>query len=461
MLNALSKVIDKHIEDYNIKLDYTETELKDTSFYIQVFSASKRAEIYIKSPRYLAEFLTLHEVAHLRYIDYIISAHREVTHPEKISDADFFLGKIIDEEVIHFAINLISNYTINSNIDVTPFKPHNDLLINLLPMQMKRDLYLTTALILFSRHSIDDIEDDRFNIVLEFDKFIEAKKFIKEGSKNLIQKSFNAFIKSIMDLSEVLNKAFLRSDKEVWEEIAKNTDLLHENSPSSLKEEKASEFLKETLTQRVAGKSVGTGGDELLFCENDVFCFKSLKLPKLIGNGLGIEKPKLIKRFRENISLSDKKRIIFFESRNRWLERERVKWDTVWIMVDASNSMMEYMISAKIIAYTLHNYFKKKTNIIAFATTAKEISIDELGKIKAKGGTDISSVINFIRKYKREPITIISDFKFIQSHFDDFLIEIVSKKPKSVLFLPIDQKSMIRVNKLIEKWNGLFKYNVL
>ncbi|MCD5424833.1 MAG: hypothetical protein LRZ92_00050 [Methanosarcinaceae archaeon] len=461
MLNTLSKIIDRSVENYNIKLEYIETSLDDTSFYINAFSASKRAEIYIKAPTYFAKFLVLHELAHLKYIDYIIAAHREVSHSEKISDRNFFLGFHIDEEVIHFAINLISNYTINLDFDMTQFKPHNDLLLNSLPPQMKRDAYLTTALILFSRHSIDAVEDETFNIIHRYDKFNECKYFIKEGSNNLIQKRFKAFIKSIMELSEVLNNAFLRSDKKVWEEMAKNTDLLHEHSPISLKEEKASEFSKETLTQKVAGKSIGCGVDEFIFCENDLFYSKSLKLPNLIGTGLGIEKPKLIKRFRNNISLSDKKRIVFFESRNRWLERERVEHDTVWIIIDASNSMMEYMISAKIIANTLHKYFKKKTKIIAFATYSKEISIEDLTKIKAKGGTNISSVINFTKNYKREPVAIVSDFKFIQSHFDDFLIEIVSKKPEAVLFLPIDQKSMIRVNKLIEKWSGLFKYSVL
>jgi hypothetical protein len=123
--------------------------------------------------------------------------------------------------------------------------------------------------------------------------------------------------------------------------------------------------------------------------------------------------------------------------------------------------MVEYMISAKIIANTIHKYFKKKTKIIAFATDSKEISIEDLTKIKAKGGTDISSVIKFTKNYNKEPIAIVSDFKFIQSHFDDFIIKIISKKPDSVLFLPIDQESMMRVNNLIKKWSGLFKYSVL
>ena len=460
MLSTLSKVIDKHVENYDIKLEYIETQLENSYFYINVFSASKRAEIYIKSPKYLAEFLTVYELAHLKYIDYIIAAHRKLTHPEKMNDDNFFLELDIDEEVIHFAINLISNYAINLKFDVTPFKPYNDLLLNTLPSQIKKDAYLTVALILFSRHSIEE-KEDMFDRILEFDGFIECKQFIKDGSKNLIQRQFKTFIKNIINLGEILNNTLLRLDKKVWGEVVKNTDILHERAPISFKEKKISKFSKEMLTQKVLRISTRDKDNEFLFCEHDVFCSKSLKLPNLIGIGLGIEKPRLIKKFRDNISLSDKKRIVFFDSKNRWLEKERVERDTVWIIIDSSNSMVEYMISAKIIANTLHKYFKKKTKIIAFATDSKEISIEDLTKIKAKGGTDISSVIKFTKNYNKEPIAIVSDFKFIQSHFDDFIIKIISKKPDSVLFLPIDQESMMRVNNLIKKWSGLFKYSVL
>jgi hypothetical protein len=328
MLSTLSKVIDKHVENYDIKLEYIETQLENSYFYINVFSASKRAEIYIKSPKYLAEFLTVYELAHLKYIDYIIAAHRKLTHPEKMNDDNFFLELDIDEEVIHFAINLISNYAINLKFDVTPFKPYNDLLLNTLPSQIKKDAYLTVALILFSRHSIEE-KEDMFDRILEFDGFIECKQFIKDGSKNLIQRQFKTFIKNIINLGEILNNTLLRLDKKVWGEVVKNTDILHERAPISFKEKKISKFSKEMLTQKVLRISTRDKDNEFLFCEHDVFCSKSLKLPNLIGIGLGIEKPRLIKKFRDNISLSDKKRIVFFDSKNRWLEKERVERDTV------------------------------------------------------------------------------------------------------------------------------------
>jgi hypothetical protein len=108
MLVMLSELIDRLVSNYDINLKYIETDATDPSSYIYVFTASRHADLYIKTrsdQKDLARLLAEHEIAHLTHINDLIAGYREITETEKLSDADIFSGQYLDADIVHFAAN--------------------------------------------------------------------------------------------------------------------------------------------------------------------------------------------------------------------------------------------------------------------------------------------------------------------------------------------------------------------
>ncbi len=143
-----------------------------------------------------------------------------------------------------------------------------------------------------------------------------------------------------------------------------------------------------------------------------------------------------------------------------WLERELEKRKQVWVLVDTSSSMTESITSAKVLANTIHKYFKSKTKLIGFDAGAYRLDIDALRHASACGGTDVSSVISHLRMKYDDPILLISDFKFLNSHFHAFLGAIERYRPR-VIFMPTDRESTVRISSLMSSWKGNLRYLVV
>jgi hypothetical protein len=241
--------------------------------------------------------------------------------------------------------------------------------------------------------------------------------------------------------------------------MKRNTDVLHERTPQYIKQEKFCEFAPETLAQKIGSENVGAGTSALVYGESEhVQLARRLKLPVLLERGLGIERPRLVTRYRGvSTSLTDKKRLILFDSSNMWLERELEKKKQVWVLVDLSSSMTTSIESAKVLTDTIHKYFKSKVKMISFNATADLIDIAALRCAEAGGGTDVSSVIPHLKIDQDDPVALISDFKFLTSHFYEFLGFIERYHPK-VMFMPTDQRGTARLNSLMAAWKGNLRY---
>ncbi len=496
MLVMLSKLIDQLVTNYDIKLKYVETGATDPSSYIYVFTASRRADLYIKTrgdQKDLARLLVGHEIAHLAHINDLIAGYREITEAEKLSDADLFSGAYLDADIVHFATNIISDYAINcdTGLDTDAYEPMDTSLLKSLAESKSDDAYTVAMLILLSRHphtfpesiephrgrSAGDDEDDggggdnRGNgndeVVGEIcklamsDRFGHLTSLVSGGACHLTERRFKDFVEAASALAGELH-AVWRSDNTPWRMMKKNADVLHERTPQYIKQEKFCEFAPETLAQKIEGKSIGGGEGGFSFEEAEcVRLAQDMKLPSLLERGLGIERPRLITRYRgTSTSLTNKKRLILFDSSNMWLERELEKKKQVWVLVDTSSSMTNSITAAKVLANTIHRYFKSKTKLIAFDAGAYPLDIAALRHATACGGTDVSSVLTHLKINCDDPIVLISDFKFLLSHFHAFLGAIERNRPR-VIFMPIDQESTVRLGSLISAWKGSLRYLIV
>lgn len=482
MLVLLSELIDKLVSNYDIRLKYIETDAADPSSYIYVFTASRRADLYIKTRSDqgdLARLLVRHEIAHLPHINDLIAGYREITETEKLSDADIFSGEYLDADIVHFATNIVSDYAINRSMDTDAYKPMDMALLTSLAASKSDDAYTIAMLILLSRHPhtfpaiLEDylIEGDdgdgNHEIIMSInqsarsDRFKHLEHLVNDGSQHLADRRFKEFVESVSALAGELNSVW-RSDNTPWRMMKRNTDVIHERTSQYIKQEKFCEFAPETLVQKIDGKSVGSGEGMLAYEETEcIRLAQNLKLPVLLEHGLGIERPRLITRYRGiSTSLADKKRLVLFDSSNMWLERELEKRKQVWVLVDASSSMIESITSAKAVANTIHRYFKSKIKLIAFNANACQIDIAALRSMTACGGTDVSSVISHLHINQDDPIVLISDFKFLTSHFHAFLRAIERYRPK-VMFMPTDQESMVRLGSLMSMWKGNLRYQIV
>ncbi len=98
--------------------------------------------------------------------------------------------------------------------------------------------------------------------------------------------------------------------------------------------------------------------------------------------------------------------------------------------------------------------------MISFNATADLIDIAALRCAEAGGGTDVSSVIPHLKINQDDPIALISDFKFLTSHFYEFLGFIERYHPK-VMFMPTDQRGTARLNSLMAAWKGNLRYLIV
>ena len=482
MLVMLSELIDRLVSNYDIKLKYIEADATDPSSYIYVFTASRHADLYIKTrsdQKDLARLLAKHEIAHLTYINDLIAGYREITETEKLSDADIFSGQYLDGDIVHFATNIISDYAINCGIDTSAYMPMDIALLESLAASRSEDAHTISMLILMSRHPhtfparmfrrpdpvLDsEVMSSMINDIIQLsgsDRFKNLRDLVAAGSTHLIERRFKGFVESVSALAGELNSVW-RSDNAPWRMMKRNTDVLHERTPQYIKQEKFCEFAPETLAQKIDGKSIGAGVSAPVYGESEhIRLAQRLKLPVLLERGLGIERPRLVTRYRGvSTSLTDKKRLILFESSNMWLERELEKKKQVWVLVDLSSSMAESIKSAKVLTDTIHKYFKSKVKLIAFNATACQIDVAAMRCAEAGGGTDVSSVIPYLKIDQDDPIALISDFKFLMSHFYEFLGFIERYHPK-VMFMPTDQSGTARLYSLMAAWKGNLRYLVV
>ncbi|MEA1966164.1 MAG: hypothetical protein U9N05_02640, partial [Euryarchaeota archaeon] len=398
MFVVLSELIDKLVSNYDIRLKYIESGDSDPSSYIYVFTASRRADLYIKTGRGqndLAKLLVSHEIAHLPHINDLIAGYREIIEAEKLSDADIFSGQYLDADIVHFATNIVSDYAINRGIDTCAYEPMDASLLDSLAESKSDDAYTIAMLILLSRHphtfpmfregcpgdegaeggdggriaeSAEIIEViESITKLAGSDQFRHLASLVADSAEHLTEKRFTEFVESASALAGVLSSVW-RSDNTPWRMMKKNTDVIHERTPQYIKQEKFCEFAPETLAQKIDGRSIGSGKGTLEYEEAECAGLaRELKLPALLERGLGIERPRLVTRYRgTSTSLADKKRLVLFDSSNMWLERELEKRKTVWVLVDVSSSMTKSIKSAKVLANTIHRYFRSKTKIIAF-----------------------------------------------------------------------------------------------
>ena len=489
MFVVLSELIDKLVSNYDIRLKYIESDDSDPSSYIYVFTASRRADLYIKTSRDqndLARLLVSHEIAHLQHINDLIAGYREITEAEKISDADIWSGQYLDADIVHFATNIVSDYAINRGMDTCAYEPMDASLLDSLAESKSDDAYTIAMLILLSRHPhtfpmfregcLDGAggakgkrgEDDEIIEVIESiiklagsDRFRHLACLVADSAEHLTKKRFTEFVESTSALAGVLSSVW-RSDNTPWRMMKKNTDVVHERTPQYIKQEKFCEFAPETLAQKIDGMSIGSGKGVLEYDEAECAGLaRELKLPALLERGLGIERPRLVTRYRgTSTSLADKKRLVLFDSSNMWLERELEKRKTVWVLVDVSSSMTKSITSAKVLANTIHRYFKSRTKIIAFNAGAYQTDIAALRSMTAGGGTDVSSVLPHLNRSHNDPIVLISDFKFLMSHFHPFLRYVERYRPE-MMFMPTDQESVARLGSLMSSWKGNLKYLVV
>ncbi|MEA1905943.1 MAG: hypothetical protein U9N12_03155, partial [Euryarchaeota archaeon] len=444
MLVMLSELIDKLVSNYDIKLKYIETDTTDPSSYIYVFTSSRHADLYIKTrgdQKDLARLLVKHEIAHLTHINDLIAGYREITETEKLSEADLFSGQYLDVDIVHFAANIISDYAINCGIDTSAYLPMDTTLIESLAASRSDDAYTISMLILLSRHPhtfpvqmfsppsrvsdpdsevMGEIPGDIMREIVRLsgsDRFKHLSGLVAAGSTHLAKRRFKGFVESVSALAGELNSVW-RSDNTPWRMMKRNTDVLHERTPQYIKQEKFCEFAPETLAQKIGSENVGAGTSALVYGESEhAQLARRLKLPVLLERGLGIERPRLVTRYRGvSTSLTDKKRLILFDSSNMWLERELEKKKQVWVLVDLSSSMTTSIESAKVLTDTIHKYFKSKVKMISFNATADLIDIATLRCAEAGGGTDVSSVIPHLKIDRDDPVALISDFKFLTSH---------------------------------------------
>ncbi|MEA1943965.1 MAG: hypothetical protein U9N07_01280 [Euryarchaeota archaeon] len=496
MLVTLSELIDKLVSNYDIRLKYIETDESDPSSYIYVFTASRHADLYIKTrgdQKDLARLLVRHEIAHLSHINDLIAGYREITEKEKLSDADIFSGQYLDADIVHFATNIVSDYAINCNMETGAYEPMDTSLLESLAASKSSDAYTVAMLILLSRHPHDFFTKNRVKTALragihkksskncpsgwdpvldseiiseitrlsESDQFKHLTRLVVDGAEHLEKRRFKDFVETASALAGELNSVW-RSDNTPWRMMKKNTDVVHERTPQYIKQEKFCEFAPETLAQKIDSKSVGSGKGMLGYDETE--CTKlaqNLKLPSLLERGLGIERPRLITRYKGiSTSLTDKKRLVLFDSSNMWLERELEKHKQVWVLVDVSSSMTESITSAKVLANTVHKYFRSKTKIIAFNAAAYQIDIASLRCMTACGGTDVSSVLSHLNINHDAPIVLISDFKFLMTHFYAFLRSIERWRPR-MIFMPADQEAMVRLGSLMSAWKGNLRYLIV
>jgi len=513
MFVVLSELIDKLVSNYDIRLKYIETGDSDPSSYIHVFTASRRADLYIKTSRDqndLARLLVSHEIAHLPHINDLIAGYREITEAEKISDADIWSGQYLDADIVHFATNIVSDYAINRGMDTCAYEPMDASLLDSLAESKSDDAYTIAMLILLSRHphtfpmfregcpggggaEVGDggargakgvkgvkggrgergdgrgiSESTELIEVMESitklagsDRFRHLASLVADSAEHLTEKRFTEFVESASALAGVLSSVW-RSDNTPWRMMKKNTDVIHERTPQYIKQEKFCEFAPETLAQKIDGMSIGSGKGVLEYDEAECAGLaRELKLPALLERGLGIERPRLVTRYRgTSTSLADKKRLVLFDSSNMWLERELEKRKTVWVLVDTSSSMTKSITSAKMLANTIHRYFKSRTKIITFNAGACQTDIAALRSITAGGGTDVSSVLPHLNRSRNDPIVLISDFKFLMSHFYPFLGYVERYRPE-IMFMPTDQESVARLGSLMSAWKGDLRYLVV
>jgi hypothetical protein len=501
MFVVLSELIDKLVSNYDIRLKYIESGDSDPSSYIHVFTASRRAELYIKTrsdQNDLARLLASHEIAHLPHINDLIAGYREITEAEKISDADIWSGQYLDAGIVHFATNIISDYAINRGIATCAYEPMDASLLDSLAESKSDDAYTIAMLILLSRHPHtfpmfremclggdsrergakgerggrgDDRGITQSTEIIEVmesitklagsDRFRHLASLVADSAEHLTKKRFTEFVESASALAGVLSSVW-RSDNTPWRMMKRNTDVIHERTPQYIKQEKFCEFAPETLAQKIDGMSIGSGKGVLEYDEAECAeLARELKLPALLERGLGIERPRLVTRYRgTSTSLADKKRLILFDSSNMWLERELEKRKTVWVLVDTSSSMTKSITSAKMLANTIHRYFKSRTKIITFNAGACQTDIAALRSITAGGGTDVSSVLPHLNRSHNDPIVLISDFKFLMSHFHPFLGYVERYRPE-MMFMPTDQESAARLGSMMSAWKGNLRYIVV
>ncbi|MEA1894008.1 MAG: hypothetical protein U9N36_02165 [Euryarchaeota archaeon] len=494
MFVVLSELIDKLVSNYDVRLKYIESGDSDPSSYIHVFTASRRADLYIKTSRDqndLARLLASHEVAHLPHINDLIAGYREITEAEKISDADIWSGQYLDADIVHFATNVVSDYAINREMDTCAYEPMDASLLDSLAESKSDDAYTIAMLILLSRHphtfpefregrphrnqnqNRDGYRDrdcdpgwdgeimESITKLAESDRFRHLASLVADSAEHLTKKRFTEFVESASALAGVLSSVW-RSDNTPWRMMKRNTDVIHERTPQYIKQEKFCEFAPETLAQKIDGMSIGSGKGVLEYDESECAGLaRELKLPALLERGLGIERPRLVTRYRgTSMSLADKKRLILFDSSNMWLERELEKRKTVWVLVDTSSSMTKSITSAKMLANTIHRYFKSRTKIITFNAGACQTDIAALRSVTAGGGTDVSSVLPHLNTSHNDPIVLISDFKFLMSHFHPFLGYVERHRPE-MMFMPTDQESVARLGSLMSAWKGNLRYLVV
>lgn len=472
LILRLSELVDDIVEDYDVQIKYNYTgHLGEATSYINVVTSHKRATLHIKAPDTnmgLIEALVRHELAHLDHTNDIIAAYREVVEGE-LSEEEVRRGKYLEKEVVHFAINVITDHVINQEMDTEAYWPVDFALMESIMPNETREVLTVAALILLSRHPNDFeevLERGGKKGLLDFTRgeaFQEIREHVLWGSQRLQDGDFKEFVEAIRGLAEHLNRAY-RTDDRPWRLMGESTDVIHEGTPQSIKEEKLTEFREDTMVEKIHGESVGQGGEDGLALgeRESVEIARELKLPNLLEREMGLERPRQINRYRGiSTSLADKKRLVLFDSSNKWLERERDEKEEVWVIVDVSSSMTDTIEGAKMMANTVHHFFKQKTRIIAFDTEAYEVDREKLNKVQAEGGTNISSVAKHLVGYRGEPVAIISDFKFVPTHFHAFMSSLRRRRPRQVMLLPVDRESATRVEGLIESWSDKVRFTIL
>ena len=483
MLVTLSELIDRLVSNYDIRLKYLETGESDPSSYIYVFTASKHADLYIKTrgdQKDLARLLVRHEIAHLSHINDLIAGYREITETEKLSDADIFSGQYLDADIVHFATNVVSDYAINCELETGAYEPMDMSLLESLAASKSSDAYTVAMLILLSRHPHDffrkksskNCPSDGDHVLdseiiseitrlSESDQFKHLTRLVADGAEHLKERRFKNFVEAVSALAGELNSVW-RSDNTPWRMMKNNADVVHEHTPQYIKQEKFCEFAPETLAQKIDSESAGSGKGMTGYDETECTRLaQNLKLPLLLERGLGIERPRLITRYKGiSTSLTDKKRLVLFDSSNMWLERELEKHKQVWVLVDVSSSMTGSITSAKVLANTVHKYFRSKTTIIAFNADAYQVDIASLRCMTACGGTDVSSVLPHLNINHDAPIILISDFKFLMTHFYAFLRSVERWRPR-MIFMPTDQEAVAHLGSLMSAWKGNLRYLVV
>ncbi|MEA1870361.1 MAG: hypothetical protein U9N09_09555, partial [Euryarchaeota archaeon] len=284
MFVGLSELIDKLVSNYDIRLKYIESGDSDPSSYIYVFTASRRADLYIKTRRDqndLARLLVSHEIAHLPHINDLIAGYREITGAEKLSDADIWSGQYLDAGIVHFATNVVSDYAINREMDTCAYDPMDALLLDSLAESKSDDAYTIALLILLSRHphtfpmfrercpggdsgeggaksgkrergdgggiteSTEIIEVmESIKKLAGSDRFKHLAGLVADSAEHLTEKRFTEFVESASALAGVLSSVW-RSDNTPWRMMKKNTDVIHERTPQYIKQEKFCEFAPE------------------------------------------------------------------------------------------------------------------------------------------------------------------------------------------------------------------------